>query len=235
MIQEFLSGLAEEQPLDGDDMDVLDQSVQATLKDVDPDYDYCQLGLKTHALVFSLWPIMGQAYEQLLAIVKDWSGVKSDMLMAFEERLQSNLAVLRESYGLTVKEWLLRRERVYLDMYTSCSNGLGAAYPSASLSECLALKSTEHHGHVEKRLRTLTGRTLQGTATECPLELERLVSALMNYFAREQAIDLLLNYRYGTNYRLLPGEIVHQCTNEPLHFQGAFGCRTLKRPTRQCT
>src|SRR3569832_2250502 len=51
----------------------------------------------------------------------------------------------------------------------------------------------------------------------------------------EQAIDLLLNYRYGTNYRLLPGEIVHQCTNEPLHFQRAFGCRTLKRPTRHGT
>src|SRR3569833_1708965 len=71
MIQEFLSVLAEEQPLDGDDKDVLDQSVQATLNDVDPAFDYCLLGLKTHALVFSLWPIMGQAYEQLLAIVKD--------------------------------------------------------------------------------------------------------------------------------------------------------------------
>src|SRR3569832_1701389 len=144
------------------------------------------LGIKTHALVISLCPIMGQAYEQLLAIVKDWSGVKSEMLMAFEERLQSNLAFLRESIGLTVKEWHLRRERVYLDMYTSCSNGLGAAYPSASLSECLALKSTGHHGHVEKRLRTLTGRTLQGTATECPLELERLVSALKNKNTKKQ-------------------------------------------------
>lgn len=188
MVEEFLSVLVEGEPSDGNDTVALDQAVQAALDDLDPAFDYCLLGLKTHALAFSLWPLMGHAYEQLLAIVKDRSDVKSEMLDAFEERLQSNLALLLETNGLTVKEWHLRRERVYLDMYTQSANALGAEYSGTSLSECLAVKWSTRHRHAEKRLYALLDRKLQGAGPEAQFEIERLVGALMDYFAREQAV-----------------------------------------------
>jgi hypothetical protein len=110
-IEEFLSVFVDGNPIDGDESVVLDAPVQSALDDLDSAFDYCLYGLQAHAVVFSLWPAMGQAYEHLLAILKEWSGERSEILSEFQERLQSSVQYLWTSSGLKAEEWSVRRER----------------------------------------------------------------------------------------------------------------------------
>ncbi|MGH2396626.1 MAG: hypothetical protein ACRDFW_06490 [bacterium] len=72
MIEEFLNVLVDGRPVEGAESVVLEAPVQAVLDDLDPAFDYGLYGLQAHAVVFSLWPVMGRTYEQLWTIVEAW-------------------------------------------------------------------------------------------------------------------------------------------------------------------
>lgn len=101
--------------------------------DVQPAIEYGLLGLQAYAAVFSLWPTMTRAYEQISALLEDHPGADRDRMAAHRETL------LRGTY-LGHESWRASREDVYADMYDQCARGLGE--PDASLIALLAHGST---------------------------------------------------------------------------------------------
>jgi hypothetical protein len=188
VMEEFFSVFVDGKPMDGDESVVLDAPVQSALDDLDAAFDYCLYGLQAQAVMFSLWPAMGQAYEHLLAILKGWSGERSEILSGFQECLQSSVQYLQTSNGLKAREWSVRRELVNADMYAQCANGLGPESSGATLSERLAPIRAAHHAHAAEQLRTvLRRRFYPAAAAESPV-LDSLVAVLMDYFRQEQAV-----------------------------------------------
>jgi hypothetical protein len=187
MIEEFLNVLVDGQLVEGPEPVILDAPVQAALEGLNPAFDYGLYGLQAHAVVFSLWPVMSRTYERLWTLVEAWSGGNSGTLMAFRDRLQSRVEILRET-PLATEEWRISRERVYADMYAQCASGLGSASSGATLSERIAPVWAAHHAHAADQLRALLRRRFCSTvATDSP-KLESLVGGLMDYFRQEQAI-----------------------------------------------
>jgi len=188
MIEEFLHVLVDGWPVEGSESVVLDAPVHAALEDLDPAFDYGLYGLQAYAVVFSLWPAMSRAYEQLLAIVEAWSGESSERLVGLRERLQSSVQYLQTSTLLKTEEWRISRDRVYADMYAQCASGLGLASSEATLASRLTPVWTAHHAEAAEQLRPMLRRRLcSTTASESPA-LERLVAGLMDYLRQEQAI-----------------------------------------------
>jgi hypothetical protein len=187
MIEEFLHVLVDGKPVEGAESVVLDVPVHTALAELEPAFDYGLYGLQAHAVVFSLWPVMSRTYERLWTLVEAWSGDNSGTLMAFRDRLQSRVEILRET-PLATEEWRINRERVYADMYAQCASGLGSASSGATLSERIAPVWAAHHAHAADQLRALLRRRFCGTAIAEGPELESLVARLMDYFRQEQAI-----------------------------------------------
>lgn len=188
MIEEFLNVLVDGRPVEGAESVALDAPVLAALEDLNPAFDYGLYGLQAHAVVFSLWPLMGRTYEQLWTIVEAWSGDNSGTLVGFRERLQSQVKFLRTDTLLRTEEWRVSRERVYADMYAQCAGGLGSASSGETLSERIAPVWAAHHAYAADQLRTVLRRRFSGTAIAEDPELESLVTRLMDYFRQEQAI-----------------------------------------------
>jgi hypothetical protein len=186
MIEEFLNVLVDGRPVEGAESVVLDAPVHAALEDLNPAFDYGLYGLQAYAVVFSLWPAMCRAYEQLWTIVEAWSEDSSGTLIGFRERLQSRVKFLRTETLLRTEEWRVSRERAYADMYAQCAGGLGSASSGATLSERIAPAWAAHHAHAGDQLRTVLRRRFCGTVASP--KVESLVAALMDYFRQEQAI-----------------------------------------------
>ena len=137
-IEEFLRVLVDGHPITGAESVVLEAPVQAALDDLDAAFDYCLYGLQAYAVVFSLWPVMRQSYEQLLGRVEAWSGERSATLLGLRERLARSVQSLQATTSLTAEELCVARERVYADMYAQCARGLGSPSAEATLAACLA-------------------------------------------------------------------------------------------------
>src|SRR5262249_32133297 len=152
-----------------------------------PAFDYGLYGLQAHAVVFSLWPAMSRTYERLWAIVETWSGETSEALLSFRGRLQRIMRLLRETL-LGTEERRVSREQVYADMYARCACALGDLSVRTTLAEHIAPVGAAHHASAAERLRTVVRRRFCSTAASDSPELERVVTALMDYFRQEQAI-----------------------------------------------
>lgn len=126
---------------------------------------------------------MSRTYEQLWTILEASSGDNSETLMAFRDRIQSSVKILRET-PLATEDWRLSRERVYADMYAQCAGGLGSASSGATLSERIV--PAAHHAHAADQLRAVLRRRFCGTVASPTVE--SLVARLMDYFRQEQAI-----------------------------------------------
>ena len=188
MIEEFLNVLVDGQPVECRESVALDASVQAVLDDLNPAFDYGLYGLQAYAVVFSLWPAMSRAYEQLLAIVESWSGDHSETLLQFRQRLQSHVQYLQTSTLLRTEEWRASRDRVYADMYAQCASGLGSVPSEATLAERLAPVRAVQHANAADQLRTVLQQRLCCAAAADIPELESLVAGLMDYLRQEQSI-----------------------------------------------
>ncbi|MGH8488593.1 MAG: hypothetical protein ACREXS_06965 [Gammaproteobacteria bacterium] len=198
MIEQFLSVLVDGEPSEDAASVVLESPVQAALDDLDAAFDYCLYGLQAYAVVFSLWPAMGKAYEQLLTIVEAWSGDGSPMVTGLREVLQSSVQYLQTSTRLNAAEWSVNRDRgyadryalklqrVYGDMYAQCADGLGPERSGATLATAIAPVWLAQHAEATEHLRTLLGQRCGLTVSGD--EIERLVAVLMDYFRQEQAI-----------------------------------------------
>jgi hypothetical protein len=188
MIEEFLHVLVDGQPVEHAEPVVLDAPVHTALAELEPAFDYGLYGLQAHAVVFSLWPVMSRTYERLWTLVEAWSGEESETLIAFRERLRSQVRFLRTKTFLATEEWRVSRERVYADMYAQCASGLGTPSSGATLAGRIAPICAAHHADAADQLRALLGRRFCRTVASDSPELESLVAALMDYFREEQAI-----------------------------------------------
>ena len=188
MIEEFFSVLVDGRPIDGGESVSLDPSVQAALNDLDEAFDYGLYGLQSYAIVYSLWPAMRHTYEQLLGFVEGWSGESSELLIEFRERLQRSVQFLQASTRLTAAELSAARERVYADMYTQCTSGLGSASTGATFAASLAPAHAAQHMDAVDQLRALLRQRLWPVADRENPALEDWVACVMDYLRQEQAI-----------------------------------------------
>ena len=190
MIEEFLSVLVDGKPIADHEAVVLDAAVQNALADLEPSFDYCLLGLQSHAVVFSLWPLMAKAYAQLSAILAAWPAQeRTAATEALHARLRSSALDLQEASGVKVKaEYFFIRQRVYADMYAQSAHGLGAKAPSAELSAAIAPFNTAQHLQAADNLRSLLQQRLNpATAVNAAL-LDKFAGVLWDYLRQEQAI-----------------------------------------------
>ena len=189
MIEEFLNVLVDGRPVEGAESVVLDAPVQAALEDLDPAFDYGLYGLQAYAVVFSLWPMMSRTYEQLLAIVETWSGVTSDTLMAFRERLQRRVNFLRTEARLSTEEWREKPRAGVLGHVCAVCERARRTVPGRNTfgAHCPRTAGTMLDGLGSTSADCCGGGSVGSRPADSP-ELESLVGVLMDYFRREQAI-----------------------------------------------
>jgi hypothetical protein len=185
MIEEFLRVLVDGKPIEGADAAALDPAVQAALAMLEPAVDYALYGLQAHAVVFSLWPLMSRAYEQLWTIVEPLRGDRSTALGALRNNLHGNVDYMQHTL-LKTEAWRQSRERVLADMYEQCAIGLDAPL-SQTLSERIAPASMAQHADAAGRLRAILQRRFADSAG-AGVVVTPMVDTLMTYFRQEQAI-----------------------------------------------
>lgn len=184
MIEEFLRTLVDGQLTEGVVAVVLDAPVDAALADIESAFDYGLFGLQAHAVVHSLWPIMTRTYEQLWSIIETWSGKKTAIFRDFQERLQRSVRLLQTESLFATEAWRVNREQAYTDMYAQSARGLGATPASGTLAHHITPRQLTHHTLAEDQLHTV----LQQRFSNANADVERLVTTLLNYLCREQAI-----------------------------------------------
>lgn len=189
MMEEFLAVLLEGMPARNAESVVLDAAVDAALADVEAAIDYGLLGLRAYAAVFSIWPVMTRAYEQLWAAITAWqSSGAPQRLDALVDHLRGIMESLRDSTYLGTEQWRVDREQVYTDMYHQCGRGLQLDETSDALTRALAPRRDARLLAVSKQLRDILVRHFNIDATADGAPLRNLVDCMVDYIGREQAI-----------------------------------------------
>jgi hypothetical protein len=188
MIEEFLNVLVNGVPIKDAESVVLDAPVQAALADLNPAFDYGLYGLQVHAIVFSIWPVMTRTYVQLGAIMDAWAGDNPDAVLAFRERLQKHLHILKTQTHHATEAWRVTREQAYSDIYKHCALGLGLPPEEKMLTERIAPVLEVRHVPVFEQLGIILHQHFSAIdATNSP-DIKSLQTCLMNYFLQVQAI-----------------------------------------------
>lgn len=189
MIEEFLNVVVEGRQVKGSAEASFDAEVQSALDTVASAFDYGLTSLQAYAVVFTRWPMMARAYEQVWATLESWSTNFPAGLREVRERFQSNIEFLRAKSLLGTEVLRVSREQAYADMYAHCAVGLGLTDSAEmTLSECIAPSAHPQHAQAAQQLRAVLRRRGDvPAAADCP-QIEALVGALIEYFRREQAI-----------------------------------------------
>jgi len=155
MVEEFLATLIDgrEPALPDPVAAPFDAAVIDAFASIEPALDYALLGLQAYAAVFSLWPKMTRAYEDLLAAVHPWAASGAARPVALRERVRAHVESVRQASFLANEGWRADRERVYADMYAQCGRGLGLPADAPTLPERLALPRTARHAALAERLQ----------------------------------------------------------------------------------
>jgi hypothetical protein len=154
---------------------------------LEPAFEYGLYGLQTQAILFSLWPLMGQAYEKLAHLTANWPGNPSLALERLTAKLHTSLEALRAVNG-DMSAWLASREAVYADMYAECARGLRDKSSNPSLATCLIPSTARQDIEALEKLRTALGACLLPTHAVEHAAVARLVSIVMSYCKQEQAV-----------------------------------------------
>jgi hypothetical protein len=166
----------------------LEPSVQAAFDDLDAAMDYGFHGLRAYAAVFSLWPAMTRAYEQIAETVEAWGSIDTPRVAAFREPMRAHGGMLLKSTYLANEEWRISREDVYADMYRQCGRGVTNFGGTPGLDVLLAPAWTDEHRQTETKLQDILRSHLE-LADETSRPFVRDVSArIMDFLLREQAV-----------------------------------------------
>ncbi len=187
MIQEFLQVILDGRGSDASDGVVLDPAVEAALADIETAFDYGLHGLRAFAVVFSLWPAMTRAYEQLSQIVDAAVGDGLVEFAAFSQRLRPRVEALRQGTYLATEQWRTHRETVYADMYEQCGRGLASPREACSLAEQTTPVRSSQYQEADRALGDILARRLR-PSTAGERALRAMQSCLMEFFATEQGI-----------------------------------------------
>jgi hypothetical protein len=187
MVQEFLSVLIDGHNLEKYASIVLEPELESALRDVDAAFDYGLLGLRAYAAVFSLWPIMTRAYEDLGRIAETAVQDGVAHLTPLRNRLRGHVEHVRTATYLATEKWRADREHVYADMYAQCGRGLLGRDGEASLPEQLAATRSQTHADAEHMLRAVL-RQRFSDANGRRGHLDALAASIMDFLVREQQV-----------------------------------------------
>lgn len=186
MIEDFLHHLVDGYPLANAESVHMDEPVKAALSNLDSAFEYGLHGLQVHAVIFSLWPAMARAYEQLWQIVEPWAGNQSETFQELRTFLQQNYDQLKTT-RLASETARKSREQVYADMYEkSAEVCLDAKH--CQLAELIAPVFTPQNQRAEQQLNTILAERLQIPAHSSDSVFDDFITCLMNYLRIEQAI-----------------------------------------------
>lgn len=188
MIEDFLNVLVNGVPSKEAESIKLDEPVEAALANLAAAFDYGLYGLQVYATVFSLWPVMARTYTQLWRIMEDWPKERTDAILLLRDRLQTQINILNTQTYHTNEEWRTQRELAYSEIYAHCALGLGLPTAEKTLTEQIAPAMREEHRPVFEKLRTLLYRFSTQDQLEFDLDMQNLLTCLMNYFLQVQAI-----------------------------------------------
>ena len=188
MIEEFLAIL-----VDGEtSMDIasvkFDPQVLTALNELETAIDYGLHGLQAHAIVFSFWPLMSRAYEQIWKILEIWPESTSIKLIEFKQYIQVHVKNIQAETLLATEDWRSDRDRVYADMYEKTTQGLKIPFTCEALSQRIAPVPANHHAIVKKELQSVLKQCLCEKLADNHSAFDSLIDCLMNYLLQEQAI-----------------------------------------------
>ncbi len=186
MIQEFLRVLLEGEGAKRFAAIELDAPVADALADMDQAFDYGLYGLQAYAAVFSLWPAMARAYEQIATAADDAVEAGAEALTPLRDRLRAHVRSVRTGTYLATEQWRLHREAVYADMDAECGRALRTPAEHPSLTDRLTPTPSDEHREIEATLeRLLQARFGVAAAGDTTAPLRR---AVRDFFTRQQAV-----------------------------------------------
>lgn len=188
MVRELLQVLMEGRAKTDYAAVVPEAPVRAALDGLDAALDYGLYGLQAYAAVFSLWPVMTRAYENLAAVAETWPGEAPPLVETLRTRMRRHLDHVRRNTLLGSEEWRIDREAVYADMYRQCGLGLPAGARTPDLEALLSPVPLPGHAAVEERLLAILRRRLGRTGPDAESFARALTTAILDFLAREQAV-----------------------------------------------
>jgi hypothetical protein len=188
MIEEFLAALVDGRPPRDTGPVVLDAAVQQALDDLEPALDYALYGLQAYAVVFSFWPVMTRAYENMLEVAEQWAPHGSEAVQSLRDRLHGHIGSIKTSTFLATEKWRMDRDYIYADMYEQCGRGLGAGHVTTPLAQQIAPRRTSTHADVEQKLTEIVRQRFGLPDASDVADVERMVACLMDFFLRAQSI-----------------------------------------------
>lgn len=188
MIDELLRVLVDgDMPKEGVP-DTLPAALQAAMDVLPQAIDYGLLGLKAHAIVFSLWPAMARTYEEISDITRAWAEEGNLQVGAINARFSQHLSSVRHATYLASEQWRADREHVYVDMHDQSCKGLTGNRPACSLAESIQQRSTTDYSHDLQQLREIIASRLAMNSSEASPHLEQFVNTLAAFLRLEQTI-----------------------------------------------
>jgi hypothetical protein len=184
MMDEFLATIMDGQ---GSDDGSFDPAVQEALDQLQPAMDYGLLGLKAHAALFSTWPLMTRAYEDLVRLAEA-GAAHSASASALALRLSARLDRIRAAAFLAREEWRVDREAVYADMYAQSHFGVTGSLPERGLGECLAGVETAAHAASRQAVRRAVARCFGTDAAHCAPEMRQFTDRIVAYLVQAQQV-----------------------------------------------
>ena len=180
MVEEFLAVLIDGRPVAAEA--ALDDDLLAALADLEPAFDYAMLGLKAHAVVFSVWPLMARRYEALAPLAAAWQqrAGAEPAVGELAERLRERVARIRSATYLAQESWRADREAVYADMYAQCAAGAHEA-SVVPLPEQVAARRDRRDGELVRRLLPLLQARFGSADTDFAV-------AVVDFLLQEQAL-----------------------------------------------
>jgi hypothetical protein len=166
----------------------LEPAVQAALDDLDIAIDYAWHGLRAYAAVFSLWPMMTRAYEQIAEIVEAWPAIGAPRAAALREAMLSHAGTLLKGTYLAHEDWRISREDVYADMYRQCGRGVAAFAGAPGLDVLLAPAWSDADRLTEGTLQDILRHRFEAADGTSEPFIRALSGCVMDFLLREQAV-----------------------------------------------
>lgn len=188
MIEELLHVLVDGKSINGAESITLDNAVTSALEAIEPAFDYGFYGLQVNAVTSSLWNSVALTYEQILSIIKIWPENGSAASIAFRDHLEELVTFVRSHTYVGIEDWRIHNEQAYSDMYAQSAKGLGHELNKTSLTDKLTPVRATYHGAIKEQLYSLLQKSFCTENTATNHALNDLVTSLMDYYSKEQAI-----------------------------------------------
>jgi hypothetical protein len=166
----------------------LEPAVKAAFDDLDAAIDYGLHGLRAYAAVFSLWPVMTRAYEQIAQTVEASPSINTPPGVALRESMLAHGGTSLKRTYLAHESWRASREDVYADMYQQCGFGVTGFAGAPGLDVLLAPAWTDAHRQTEAVLQDILRSRFELEDETNEAFVLDLSACVMDFLLREQAV-----------------------------------------------